>query len=106
MLVQQMFLAVSEVHALKMLHRDVKPDNFLVGPGATVKLCDFGFARRFPSGPACVRGVFGTAPFMSPEMIMGLEYGAPTDVWSLGVVLYVLLCGEFPYMPEKPCKQL
>jgi serine/threonine protein kinase len=105
--VQQMFIAVSEVHALGILHRDVKPDNFLcAGPDATVKLCDFGFARKFPSGPACVRGVFGTAPFMSPEMIMGLEYAAPTDVWSLGVILYVLLCGEFPYMPEKPCKQL
>jgi serine/threonine protein kinase len=105
--VQQMFTAVSEVHALGILHRDIKPDNFLCeGPDATVKLCDFGFARKFPSGPACVRGVFGTAPFMSPEMIMGIEYAASTDIWSLGVVLYVLLCGEFPYMPEKPCKQL
>ncbi|CAK0900299.1 unnamed protein product [Prorocentrum cordatum] len=96
-LVQQMFIAVSEVHALKILHRDLKPDSFLVGQDDTVKLCNFGFARRFPAGPACVRGVFGTAPFMSPEMITGLEYADPTDVWSLGATLYVLLCGEFPY---------
>jgi serine/threonine protein kinase len=106
MVVQQMVIAVAEVHALGILHRDIKPDNFLcVGPDTTVKLCDFGFARKIPSGPACVRGVFGTAPFMSPEMVTGLEYATPTDVWSLGVVLYVLLCGEFPYMPEKPCRQ-
>ncbi|CAK0875519.1 unnamed protein product, partial [Prorocentrum cordatum] len=107
LVVQQMFAAVSEVHSVGILHRDVKPDNFLVtGLNGTVKLCDFGFARKFPSGPACVRGIFGTAPFMSPEMVMGLEYAAPTDVWSLGVILYALLCGEFPYMPERPCKQL
>jgi len=104
--VQQMFVALAEVHALGIAHRDVKPDNFLcVGPDATVKLCDFGLARKVPSGPACVRGVFGTSPFMSPEMVMGREYGTPTDVWSLGVTLYVLLCGDFPYVPERPCRQ-
>jgi len=105
-LVKQMFIAVSRVHAFKMIHRDVKLDNFLLGPADTVKLCDFGFARKCPSGPACVSGMFGTVPFMSPEMIIGLAYAAPTDVWSLGAILYVLLCGEFPYMPEQPCRQL
>jgi len=103
--VKQMFIAVSEVHALRIVHRDVKPDSFLcVGPEATVKLSGFGFARRVPSGVSTIRGVFGSAPFMSPEMITGLGYAAPTDIWSLGVVLYVLLCGEFPYTPGSTCR--
>jgi len=106
--VQQMFRGVAAVHAHGFVHRDVKPDNFLCeGPDATVKLCDFGFAQKVPQRPAagCLRGIYGTAPFMSPEMITA-AHGIPTDVWSLGVIMYIFLLGEFPYIPEKPSREL
>lgn len=101
--VRQMFAAVACVHALDVVHRDVKPDNFLcAGPERTVKLCDFGLAELVPAGGGVVTGSFGTAPFMSPEAFVGSAHGTPTDVWSLGVVVYALVIGQFPYVPEKP----
>jgi serine/threonine protein kinase len=100
-------MAVACVHGHDVVHRDVKPDNFLCsGPEDTVKLCDFGLAEVVRAGGRGVAGQFGTAPFMSPEMIWGSSYGTPVDVWSLGVILYTLVVGQFPYVPEKPCVKL
>jgi serine/threonine protein kinase len=105
--VRQMFKALACVHSVDVVHRDVKPDNFLCsGPEATVKLCDFGLAEVVRAGSPGVTGRFGTAPFMSPEMIQGSVYGTPTDVWSLGVILYTLVVGQFPYVPERACVKL
>jgi len=105
--VSQMFKAVACVHTHGVVHRDVKPDNFLwSGPEDTVKLCDFGLAEVVRTGGRGVSGQFGTAPFMSPEMIWGGNYGTLTDVWSLGVSLYTFVFGQFPYVPEKACVKL
>jgi serine/threonine protein kinase len=83
----------------------VKPDNFLVGgdDGATVKLCDFGLSGALPSEgekKGLLKGVYGTAPFMCPEMIKGKYYDGRADVWSVGVLAYALLFGTFPYSPK------
>jgi len=107
--VRQMLRALACVHSADVVHRDVKPDNFICsgsGPEATVKLCDFGLAEVVRADSPGVAGRFGTAPFMSPEMILGSLYGTPTDVWSLGVILYVLVVGQFPYIPKRPCANL
>mmetsp|Transcript_74185 Transcript_74185/g.207227 ORF Transcript_74185/g.207227 Transcript_74185/m.207227 type:complete len:447 (-) Transcript_74185:340-1680(-) len=104
---RQMLQGLACVHGADVVHRDVKLDNFLCsGPEATVKLCDFGLAEVVCAGGLGVTGLFGTAPFMSPEMVVGSAYGTPTDVWSLGVCLYALVVGEFPYVPERPCVKL
>jgi len=98
-LAAEMLQAISSIHRIMVVHRDVKPDNFLCsGERRTVKLCDFGLAEVLPSGSE-LRGVYGTAPFMSPEMLGAQGYDAKTDVWSLGVMVYVLLLGQFPYQP-------
>jgi len=105
--VSQMFKGVACVHTHGVVHRDVKPDNFLwSGPEDTVKLCDFGLAEVVRTGGRGASGQFGTAPFMSPEMIWGGSYGTLSDVWSLGVSLYTFVIGQFPYVPEKACVKL
>jgi len=97
---REMLQGVRSIHQLGVIHRDIKPDNFLcTGEHSTVKLCDFGLADVLPSPAAELKGVYGTAPFMSPEMLAAIGYGAATDVWSLGVIAYVLLFGRFPYQP-------
>jgi len=99
----QMLKALETVHAAGIVHRDVKPDNFLcTTPGNTVKLCDFGFAciASREGSDVGVQGIYGTPPFMAPEMLKEPFYGTAVDVWAVGVILYTLLFGQFPYMPK------
>lgn len=99
--IQEMLQALDAIHRNRVVHRDIKPDNFLCnGADFQIKLCDFGLAEILPSSSQTdLKGVYGTAPFMSPEMLSTTGYGALTDIWSLGIIVYVLLFGQFPYQP-------
>jgi serine/threonine protein kinase len=97
-----MLQGIQACHDANIVHRDVKLENFLMGgPNSDiVKLCDFGLAARMPAAGGLV-GQCGTAPMMSPEMLKGEEYDMLTDVWSFGVVAYLVLFREFPYVPAE-----
>jgi len=99
---RQMLVAIGHVHSCGVVHRDIKPDNLLFGgsDNRTVKLCDFGLAKFMPKR-GLMRGVAGSAPYISPEMLSEAGYDGATDIWSLGVTVYLILYGEFPYMPEQ-----
>mmetsp|Transcript_81372 Transcript_81372/g.128122 ORF Transcript_81372/g.128122 Transcript_81372/m.128122 type:complete len:400 (+) Transcript_81372:59-1258(+) len=103
MIADQMINRIEYVHAKNFIHRDIKPDNFLVGgdDGTTVKLGDFGLSAMFPKPGSKLTGVYGTAPFMCPEMLDGRSYDEKSDVWSVAVVVYAMLFGNFPYMPKE-----
>jgi len=99
-LLRQMLLGVEACHNASVAHRDIKPDNYLVGlDGITVKLGDFNLSAVQSPGSS-FSGEFGTAPFMSPEMLAG-RHGVATDVWSFGVMAYFMLFGELPYIPRE-----
>lgn len=91
-------LALLHIHERRVMHRDVKPDNILLGgeKGNVVKLCDFGLASAVPVGEL-LQEIVGTPPYMSPEMLRGMPYSSKTDMWSFGVTCYVVLYGRFPY---------
>lgn len=97
---RHMLLGVSHTHGVGIVHRDIKPDNFLWGgPGnKTLKLCDYGLAVMMPP-KGKLHGVFGTAPYMAPEMLRNEGYDFLADVWSIGSVAYLLVFGSFPYSP-------
>ena len=95
---------VQYAHENLVVHRDIKPDNILVTDDATPKLLDFGVARLLRSGSAAGEDHaessatwLMTPDFASPEQMAGKASTTGTDVYSLGVVLYVLLTGERPY---------
>jgi eukaryotic-like serine/threonine-protein kinase len=90
--------ALAFAHAQGLVHRDVKPQNVLLGNG-DVKVTDFGIARSLDVniGLTQTGTVLGTSEYLSPEQATGRQVDARTDEYSLGVVLYELLAGEPPY---------
>jgi len=90
--------ALAYVHAGDVVHRDVKPDNVLLGPGPRVRLADFGIARTISATRATQSGlVLGTAAYLSPEQVTGGEVGPPADVYALALVLLECLTGHQEY---------
>uniref|UniRef100_A0A0R3S4B0 non-specific serine/threonine protein kinase n=1 Tax=Elaeophora elaphi TaxID=1147741 RepID=A0A0R3S4B0_9BILA len=99
-LFQQISAAVAYCHARGVVHRDLKAENLLLDANNDIKLIDFGFSNI--QKPQSLLTTFcGSPPYTAPELLLGKAYdGRKADVWSLGVVLYVLLTGGFPFPGE------
>jgi len=97
----QICAALKAAHDAGIIHRDLKPSNLLVAPDGTIKLTDFGVAQVFAKDRLTVTGgIVGTAEFMSPEQAQGKRASKQSDLYSLGAVLYVLVCGKPPFTGE------
>jgi formylglycine-generating enzyme required for sulfatase activity/predicted Ser/Thr protein kinase len=88
--------ALSETHARGIIHRDLKPANIMIRDDGSPVLMDFGLARREADTQLTASGAMGTPAYMSPEQAKGdsQAVGLPTDIYSLGVILYELLTGH------------
>ena len=91
-------IGVEYLHSQRICHLDVKPENLLIGENNTVKLADFGLAMVLGRGDELEYSV-GTPAYWAPEMVNKRPYSFPVDVWALGCVLYILLCGVHPFDP-------
>ncbi len=90
--------ALSAAHAVGILHRDVKPDNVMLGTGDRVVLTDFGIAQIEGEQRLTETGAFiGSPEYIAPERVLGQRPGPESDLWSLGVVLYAAVEGMSPY---------
>ncbi len=89
---------VAHAHDLSVIHRDIKPGNIMVRPNGTIKLLDFGAAKELKEKEMSAT-VTGSRPYMAPEQIMGKSQRS-SDVWAIGVVMYVLYTGMFPFYHE------
>jgi calcium-dependent protein kinase len=95
---QQMMSAINYCHSNKIVHRDLKPENLLLATqdeNSPIKVIDFGMSRIFNNKQAMFDKV-GTAYYISPEVLDGF-YDEKCDIWSAGVILYILLCGYPPF---------
>ncbi|XP_075165065.1 salt-inducible kinase 3 isoform X2 [Haematobia irritans] len=93
----QLVSAVHYCHSRGVVHRDLKAENVLLDKDMNIKLADFGFSNRYEDGSPLSTWC-GSPPYAAPEVFQGLKYDGPkADIWSLGVVLYALVCGALPF---------
>ncbi|CAB3259964.1 unnamed protein product [Arctia plantaginis] len=104
---RQIVRAISYCHRLHVVHRDLKPENVVFFEKlGIVKLTDFGFSNKFCPGQKLETSC-GSLAYSAPEILLGDSYDAPAvDVWSLGVILYMLVCGQAPFQEANDSETL
>ncbi|XP_062571039.1 myosin light chain kinase, smooth muscle-like isoform X2 [Saccostrea cucullata] len=104
---RQICQGLQYMHLKSILHLDLKPENILCinKDNNLIKIIDFGLARRHKEGES-LRVMFGTPEFIAPEVVNYEEIGFPTDIWSVGVICYVLLSGLSPFMGDSDVETL
>lgn len=92
-------LALAAAHDRQIIHRDVKPANIMLTREGTIRIVDFGVARRREDDARMLTGdaIVGTINYLSPEQIQGEPFDHRCDVWAMGVTLYQLLSAKFPF---------
>ncbi|CAH0514642.1 unnamed protein product [Peronospora belbahrii] len=98
-IIRQVVEGLAYLHRRCVLHRDIKPENILIH-GNMVKIADFGLAKELEQPTTLLQRSCGTLEYAAPELLCGQPYGLKSDVFSLGIVLYVLLFGSFPFSVE------
>jgi eukaryotic-like serine/threonine-protein kinase len=95
--------ALGAAHEHMIVHRDVKPQNVLIGVEGSAKITDFGIARTLTEEGLTIEGrVLGTTDYVSPEQALGQPVTGQSDIYSLGIVLYEMLTGAVPFEAQTP----
>ncbi len=102
---RQIFGALAHIHVRRIVHRDLKPENILVCSDGRVKLMDFGVARLLRA-PTSSSGLLGTFAYMAPEQVTSGEIDGRADLYAVGVLMYEVLAGDYPFPVEPPAAAL
>ena len=101
-LARQIVAGLIEAHAQGVIHRDLKPDNVMLGRDGLVKLLDFGIARAVGSDNATAHTIMGTPEYMAPEQSQGKAVDQRVDIYALGLILYESLTGRRAFSGATP----
>ena len=97
----KVLLAIAHCHSRGITHRDLKPENILfesLKPDAEIKLIDFGLSRKYSKNEK-MHTILGTPYYVAPEVLKG-DYDEKCDIWSIGAMTYLMLCGDPPFTGE------
>ena len=101
-IIHKLSMAVYYLHSYGIIHRDLKPENILMtdeSENADIRLLDFGLSKIIGPNETCLEP-FGTLSFVAPEVLKGKPYDKTVDLWSIGIIAYLLLCGFLPFDDE------
>ena len=98
---EQILSGIKHAHDMRIVHRDIKPQNILIDKNKTLKIFDFGIAKALSETSLTqTNHVLGTVQYLSPEQAKGESTDEGTDIYSIGIVLYEMLVGEPPFNGE------
>lgn len=85
------------MHERQIVYRDLKPENMIVDQDGYLNVIDFGTAKKLPKNRLRTNTIIGTPHYMAPEILKGKGYSLAVDVWSIGIILFELMCGLVPF---------
>ena len=106
-LIYELALGVKYLHKYGIVHRDLKPDNIMLTEAndeGHIKIMDFGLSKILGKKEKVADG-FGTLTYVSPEVLIRKPYNKEIDIWSIGVILYLILSGDLPFDDEEDDEQ-
>ena len=92
----KILLGLNHIHKLGVVHRDLKPENIMIDEEGDPKIIDFGLSRDMGAKGTDTRRV-GSQYFMAPEIFQGYPQSSACDIWSVGIILYMMLSGSYPF---------
>ena len=98
-IIHKLSMAVYYLHSYGIVHRDLKPENILMtdlSDSADIRLLDFGLSKIIGNDEKCTEP-YGTLSFVAPEVLQGKPYDKSVDLWSIGIIAFLLLCGYLPF---------
>ena len=98
-IIHKLSMAVYYLHSYGIIHRDLKPENILMtdlSATADIRLLDFGLSKIIGNDEKCTEP-YGTLSFVAPEVLQGKPYDKSVDLWSIGIIAFLLLCGYLPF---------